>query len=453
MTLAQRSASSVAQQSASLEDRRASSVQQLGRDAVATMQAALTALRDSRGHAALPPTRQQLQAAVALLRKEAATVGLYFSQRAPPQPTEDVQPLLRNFQNAVALVCMLCTGLSAAEGQGPSLRKAVLATASALVESCAALVRGAAVDGAQGTQLMMLSGCCLEMCEVAGRAPLDNRAAVGRAITTLLKQIVDAQRELQQAVDESAQGGAAEAQGGEGSEALGPAGAAGAAARGGGAAAAAAEESGSTAVVSGLCNAVQKLAVAADESGGGREGERQPQGTDEVPAAASSPAAAEAGAPAAAEEAQPAAEAGHANGTDEEGEWLDSEQLTQARAVLGMLAGAIALVKTLVRVLLAQPAELPEGSCEGWESLLFHVRALGVAADDLAAGIYSGDGGEVESAAGAVATCSELLVDEVVPVPSEVQQAELAAALAAVEQGRASLLGSRPADIGPLDAP
>lgn len=42
--------------------------------------------------------------------------------------------------------------------------------------------RGAVLGGARGPQLMVLSGFCLEMLEAAGRAPLDARAAIGRAL-------------------------------------------------------------------------------------------------------------------------------------------------------------------------------------------------------------------------------------------------------------------------------
>lgn len=45
------------------------------------------------------------------------------------------------------------------------------------------LCRGAILNGAREAQLMMLSGFALEMLEAAGRAPLDSRTAIGRAIT------------------------------------------------------------------------------------------------------------------------------------------------------------------------------------------------------------------------------------------------------------------------------
>jgi hypothetical protein len=43
--------------------------------------------------------------------------------------------------------------------------------------------RGAVLSGARDVQLMMLSGFCLEMLEAAGKAPLDARTAIGRAMT------------------------------------------------------------------------------------------------------------------------------------------------------------------------------------------------------------------------------------------------------------------------------
>lgn len=48
---------------------------------------------------------------------------------------------------------------------------------------CSSAHRGAIINGAREAQLMMLSGFALEMLEAAGRAPLDSRTAIGRAIT------------------------------------------------------------------------------------------------------------------------------------------------------------------------------------------------------------------------------------------------------------------------------
>lgn len=109
-------------------------------------------------------------------------VGLLYNQDAPPTDAE-AQPLVQGFQAAVCALCMLYTGLGAAPAAGPTLRASLHQTAAAVVEACAALLRGAVVGGARDAQLMMLSGFALEMLEAAGRAPLDSRAAIGRAIT------------------------------------------------------------------------------------------------------------------------------------------------------------------------------------------------------------------------------------------------------------------------------
>eukprot|EP00887_Chlorella_sp_A99_P006716 scaffold3.g6716.t1 len=362
-------------------------VQELGRDAVETMQAALKALRESNDRSAPQPSRQQLQAVVALLKTEAAKTGLYFHERSSPPSPAEVEPLLCAFQNAVALVCMLYTGLTASAG--PSLRAAALAAATQLVEACAGLVRGAAVEAVPEQQLLLLSGLALEVCDAAGRAPLDNRTAIGRALTAGLKQLADAAAELADAADEGA------AAAGEG---------------GAGAAAAAAQLAG--------------LSVSDVEGDGSVE-----QGAASVAQSAgqNGVAVGAAGAPEEEEE------------EGEEEETPSAEQVALVRAAQVLLARAAALIKALVRVLLAAPADLPGGACDGWESLLFHVRALGAAADDLAAGVYCEDADEVRSAAGAVVAGAELLADET-PDATEEQAAALGAALREVQAAHAALL-------------
>jgi hypothetical protein len=51
---------------------------------------------------------------------------------------------------------------------------------------------------------MLLSGFNLEMLEAAGKAPLDNRTAIGRAITLVLMQLADAQHELAETLQAAA---------------------------------------------------------------------------------------------------------------------------------------------------------------------------------------------------------------------------------------------------------
>lgn len=153
---------------------------QAAEDACVTMQAALAALKDSRDASCPAPSRAQLQAAAGQLKVEVSKVGLLFNQASLPGDAE-AAALLQDFQGAAATLCMAYTGLAAAGG--PTLRASLGATATGVVEACAALVRGAVGGAARDAQLMMLSGFALEMLEAAGRAPLDDRAAIGRAIT------------------------------------------------------------------------------------------------------------------------------------------------------------------------------------------------------------------------------------------------------------------------------
>ena len=182
-------------------------------EACSTMQAALAALKDSTDASCPRPSRQQIEAAVHLLRMETAKMGLVYNvDSAAAAGAEadvvdaDATALLQGMQRAACTLCMLYTGLAVAGGGGgPTLRRSLHQTATAVVEACVALIGGAVVDGVRDAQLMMLSGFCLQMLEAAGKAPLDNRTAIGRALTQALKQLVDAHKEMGQAVQQAAE--------------------------------------------------------------------------------------------------------------------------------------------------------------------------------------------------------------------------------------------------------
>ncbi len=139
---------------------------QRAEDACATMQAALAALRDSKDASCPVPTREQVAAAVQLVRTEVAKLGLVYHQAAgeagaaptsappaptsaPPAPTSapaapadaEADALLHGLQQAASTLCMVYTGIASSGGAGPTLRASLDQTATAVVEACVALVR------------------------------------------------------------------------------------------------------------------------------------------------------------------------------------------------------------------------------------------------------------------------------------------------------------------------
>ena len=151
-------------------------VRQRAEDACATMQAAVAALRDSRNTSCPVPSRQQVQAAVHLLRMEVAKLGLVYNEAGSgtasgtasgtggPTDTEATS-LLKGFEGAACTLYMLYTGL-AATGGGPTLRQSLSQTATSVVEACVALIRWGAMRaqawrGASHGSGLPLVGCCL----------------------------------------------------------------------------------------------------------------------------------------------------------------------------------------------------------------------------------------------------------------------------------------------------
>ena len=144
------------------------------------MQSLLETLQGRPDPSAPPPSRQLLVATSQCLRTEAAKVGLMFNAPEPPSAA-DSEALLRSLQNAAGGVCMVLMG--AAGRGGPTLRQSVHSAAQRLVSACQELVRGAVLEHARGEALMHLVGRCLEQCDAVAKAPLDNKTAIGRALT------------------------------------------------------------------------------------------------------------------------------------------------------------------------------------------------------------------------------------------------------------------------------
>ena len=70
-----------------------------------------------------------------------------------------------------------------------------------------AFLEGVVVAG-DATQLHVLAGRVFEACDAAKTPPLDNRTAVGRALTALLRSCTDPLREARELIDGGKQAGA-----------------------------------------------------------------------------------------------------------------------------------------------------------------------------------------------------------------------------------------------------
>jgi hypothetical protein len=200
-------------------------VRELADDARAALAAALAALKaaDDPGAPAVP--RGHLEVAAAGLKSEAAKLGFLFAQPQAPSAAA-AAGLLRALRDAAAALCALLAA-AAARG-GPTLRRALHQTGEVVVNSCVELVGGAAraAEGgpAERAVLPRAAAVCMERCDAAAKAPLDDQTAIGRATALVARQIQDAAAELAGAVDEArmeaeADDDVAEADG----EAVGPA--------------------------------------------------------------------------------------------------------------------------------------------------------------------------------------------------------------------------------------
>lgn len=285
-------------------------------DVCSTLETALSIVRSASDTSAPAPSRDRVAAVAEGLKSESAKVGYMFSQKDLPGKIA-AESLLAGLRDTAATLCMLFA--AAASGRGPTLGKSLDVAASSVIEPVIALVKAAGTAGGPSSAptLHKLAGLCMERCDTAAKAPLDDRTAIGRALTLVAKQLADAASEL-------------------------------------------AEEE---ATAAGGC------------------GEKD--------------------------------EANEAEKEDEDEDANRDELIVVMRGARRVIEAAGGVLKTTMRALLTVDASLGEER-ETWESVLFHARGLGAAADDLAIASYTPDEKEdVRGAAEALATGCELVADEV----------------------------------------
>lgn len=302
-------------------------------------------------------------------------MGVMYNGSVPPTQME-ATGLLKGLQDSVVGVCMLLLGAAGACA-GPTLKTSVHSAAGRLVGAFVDLTQGVVRLGVRGDALLQLVAKCLEQCDAAVKMPLDNRTAIGRAITKVMRVLADASRELEEVATEAEQRldaadegavGAGEAQKGNTAEGS---------------------------VAPGESNGTDTSNTTTAEVSPDRDGGSIDDSVDDLGSC----------------------------------DALTAQQAAVVRSVHALLGAVITLLKAVVRALLAagtslesaqtsesvatMPPSQPAPGVQDWEGLLFHLHALARSAEDLAAGIYPAqDAEELASAAEAVMNGCELISEE-----------------------------------------
>ena len=164
-------------------------------DVCSTLQTGLEIIRSASDTSVPSPTRDRVAAVAEGVKSEAAKLGYMFSQKNLPDKIAG-ESLVAGLRDTATTLCMLFA--ASASGGGPTLRKSLENTSKAVIEPTIALIKAVAVvesSHAAGA-LPQLAGLVMERCDLAGKAPLDDRTAIGRALTSVARQIHDAAKEL-----------------------------------------------------------------------------------------------------------------------------------------------------------------------------------------------------------------------------------------------------------------
>lgn len=161
------------------------------------IESAVEAFSGGRDESTPPPTAQLLKQSCEKLKLEAAKVGFMCSQ--PQFPTQaEGEGLIKGFQSATVALCavLLHTGGGAA---GATLKKSGSQLAEAIRNSSLELLKTAFQEGSARNSpesVARAAGMVIDRIELAAKAPLDNKTAIGRAITLVSKQLADVVQEL-----------------------------------------------------------------------------------------------------------------------------------------------------------------------------------------------------------------------------------------------------------------
>ncbi len=163
------------------------------KDVCATLQTGVEIVRAASDTSSPSPTRDRIAAVAEGIKSEAAKVGYMFSRETKPDKVAG-ESLIAGLRDTTTTLCMLFAAL--ASGGGPTLRKSLENIIQKVVEAAIALVQAAAASEVQTAALPQVAGMVMERSDLAAKAPLDDRTAIGRALTTVAKQIADASSEL-----------------------------------------------------------------------------------------------------------------------------------------------------------------------------------------------------------------------------------------------------------------
>ena len=139
------------------------------------------------------------------VRSEAAKIGFLFSQEKTPE-RDEAKSLLSGLRNSTALFCSVISSVVA--GGGCTLKRVTYETVKNLVDAVCELMKAAAemFDSEedlefQRRRITKLAGVCVACCEVAKKAPLDDKLAIGRALSLVARQLADAAAEVNEEID------------------------------------------------------------------------------------------------------------------------------------------------------------------------------------------------------------------------------------------------------------
>lgn len=142
-------------------------------------------------------SKEELQSVVDIYKLEVAKLGFLLCQDEEPD-AESFQKLLQTVQSSTFAIC--CVASNLALKAGPVLRSSLLTITKSIIDSTIALA--AATAGKEPSSLKStiprLAAMCFQSADAAAGMPLDNKTAIGRPLTRILKQIADAAHEMTQ---------------------------------------------------------------------------------------------------------------------------------------------------------------------------------------------------------------------------------------------------------------
>lgn len=150
--------------------------------------------------------KNRVKEATKIVKTEASKVGFLFSQSSIPDAAA-AKALIEGLCSSGTLLCTVFATIAARGGK--TLRKGLYNAAKSVIDGASGLIQHAntmislseSPSSENRDRAVRLAATCISQCELASKIPINDKLAIGRALSMIRRQIADAASEITEEMD------------------------------------------------------------------------------------------------------------------------------------------------------------------------------------------------------------------------------------------------------------